>query len=161
MLKTPVWVSGFVLTLLVTLVVMLFGLTLGLIVAEFIIFPLALILAALAAALSAGWVGTLWARDGTRSRLLSVIGLTELVALILAVLVLVGLRSLLLGPVFWIGVVSSVILSLSAMGAMGRFREPAGQEHHDLRLTIGLAVAALVSIPLVIWLADLAGLAGA
>jgi hypothetical protein len=88
-------------------------------------------------------------------------GVDPRLALILAVLVLVGLRSLLLGPVFWIGVVSSVILSLSAMGAMGRFREPAGQEHHDLRLTIGLAVAALVSIPLVIWLADLAGLAGA
>ena len=161
MLKMPVWVVGFILTLLVTLVVMLFGLTLGLIVAEFITFPLALILAALAAALSAGWVGILWARDGTRTQLVPVIGSTVVVALLLAVIVLIGLRGLLFGPVFLIGVVSSLILSLSAMVATGRFRVPTDQKNHDLRLTMILLGVALVSVPVVIWLADLAGLAGA
>jgi hypothetical protein len=157
------WIGTFIITLIVTLVGMLGVLIFGLIVAEVIIFPLALIIAAALAALSAGWAATLLARDGMRTDLWAVLGVTEAVAVIFAVVVLatLALRNLLFGPVFGIGLVSSLILTLSAVIAAGRFRRPITQSQGDIKMTIILLVLAVLSIPLVIWLASLVGLAGA
>ncbi len=67
-------------------------LPLGLIVIEWLIFPLALAVAALLAALSAGWAATFLARDQTQTRLLPVIGVTEVAAVGIALLFLIMVK---------------------------------------------------------------------
>jgi hypothetical protein len=139
-----------------------FVLPLGLIVVEYVIFPLALGVGAILASLAAGWTGNRLAADRSRTLLMRVVWTTELVALVLAVIFLANaaLRLVLLGPVFYPGLFCAIALALTATIATGRFRTrhiPA----NDGRLTLWLLVLAVVSVPVVIFLASLAGLAGA
>lgn len=100
-------------------------LPLGLIVIEWMVFPLALIIAAVLAGLSAGWTGTLLARDQTQTQLLPVIGCTILtgigLAAIFLVLVQVGIANF--GPLLVPIAIFSLILSLSAAVATWRLRQ--------------------------------------
>ncbi|MCL4302269.1 MAG: hypothetical protein KJ077_41660 [Anaerolineae bacterium] len=138
-------------------------LPLGLIVAEWLIFPLALVIAALLAALGAGWTGTFLARDQTRTNLVPVISLTEAVAvgvaLIFLMMVRLGMASF--GPLIFPAVIFSLILTLSASAATWRFRHPKQASGGEVKLTVILLVLAVVSVPGVIFLASLFGLAGA
>ena len=138
-------------------------LPLGLIVVEWLIFPLALGIAALLAAVSGGWAGTFLARDETQTRLLPVIGLTEAaavgVALLFLIMVRLGLASF--GPLIVPAVIFSLILTLSASAATWRFRRPKQDTGSEVKLTVTLLVLAVVSVPGVVFLASLFGLAGA
>lgn len=138
-------------------------LPLGLIVAEWLIFPLALAITALLAALSAGWAGTFLADDQTQTHLLPVIGVTEAVAvgvtLIFLIMVRLGMASF--GPLIVPAVIFSLILTLSASVATWCFRRPKQSIGSEVKLTVTLLVLAVVSVPSVIFLASLFGLAGA
>ena len=137
-------------------------LPLGLIIVEYVIFPLALAVAAVLASLGAGWAGNRLASDHTRTQLLRVVGVTEAVAAVLAVvfLAIAALRLVLLGPVFYLGLFCALVLALTATIATGRFRSRQSASN-DGRLTVWLLVLVVVSVPAVIFLAWLAGLAGA
>lgn len=138
-------------------------LPLGLIVMEWLIFPLALVIAALLAALSAGWAGIYLANDQTQTRLVPVIGVTEVagigVALLFLLLVRLGMASFgpLVGPI----ALFSLVLTLTATMATWRFRAPQQNRGGEVKLTVTLLVLAVVSVPVVVFLASLLGLAGA
>jgi hypothetical protein len=138
-------------------------LPLGLIVAEWLIFPLALVVAALLAALSAGWAGTFLARDQTQTDLLPVISVTEAVAvgiaLIFLLLVRLGVASF--GPLIIPIVIFSLILALSASVATWRFRHSEQSLSSEVKRTVLLLVLVVVSVPGIVFLASLFGLAGA
>jgi hypothetical protein len=138
-------------------------LPLGLIVVEWLIFPLALAVAALLAALSAGWTGTLLAQDQSLTRLLPVIGITEVVGIgvapIFLIMVRLGMASF--GPLIVPAVIFSLILTLSASAATWQFRSPKQGTGSEVKLTVMLLVLAVVSVPGVVFLASLFGLAGA
>ena len=139
-----------------------FVLPLGLIVVEYVIFPLALFVGAVLASRAASWVGNRLAPGTNRARLSRVAGVTLAAAAVLAALLLAGsaLRLVLLGPVFYVGLFSAVVLALAATLAAARFRsaQPASS---DRRLALWLLVLAVLSVPAAIFLAWLAGLAGA
>jgi hypothetical protein len=137
-------------------------LPLGLIASEFVIFPLALGVSAILASVCAAWAGNFLAGDGTSTRLLQVVGVTEVVAAIMAVLVLAGasLRLVLLGPLIYVAVACACALAIGAGLATWRFRG-AERAAGDGRLSLGLLVLAVVSVPAIIFIAWLAGLAGA
>src|SRR5215204_3346122 len=103
-------------------------LPLGLIAHEYLIYPMALGLSALFASIAASWISNLLSSDGTRSRLLRVVGLTEGAAVALGAIVLLVLtfRESLLGPVATIGIVSCLILGVAATVAAGRSRTARG-----------------------------------
>lgn len=138
-------------------------LPLGLIVIEWLIFPLALVIAALLAALSAGWAGTYLASNQMQTRLVPVIGVTEIagigVALLFLLLVRLGLASF--GPLIVPIALFSLVLTLTATIATWRFRGPQQNSGRDAKLTVTLLVLAVVSVPVVVFLASLLGLAGA
>jgi hypothetical protein len=138
-------------------------LPLGLIVAEWIIFPLALAIAALLAALGASWTGTFLTQDQTETRLLPVIEVTEIVgigmALIFLLMVRLGVTGF--GPLIVPAVIFSLILTLSASAATWQFRSPKQGTGSEVKLTVMLLVLAVVSVPSVVFLASLFGLAGA
>jgi hypothetical protein len=138
-------------------------LPLGLIIAEWLIFPLAGVIAALLAALGAGWAGTFLARDQTQTQLLPAIGVTEAVGigmtLIFLLMVRLGVASF--GPLIVPAVIFSLILTLSAGVATWRFRSLKQSTGSEVKLTVALLVLAVVSVPGVVFLASLFGLAGA
>jgi hypothetical protein len=138
-------------------------LPLGLIAAEWIIFPLGLAIAALLAALSAGWAGTLLARDQTQTQFWPVIWVTEAVAIGLALifLLLVRLGTASFGPLIIPILIFSLILALCAGTATWRFRSARQNTRRDVKLTVALLVLAVVSVPVVILIASLFGLTGA
>lgn len=152
--KQLMWIS------LVAVVALLGGLVggilifpLALVTPSFIVLPLTLGFAALLSAIGASWVGTLLAPDGTRSRLLVVVAVSEAaagasaIALIGgALLVLAGARwaeSFLGPPIVLLGLIVLVV-ALGASWATWRFRGPGAHLGRDA--TITLAVAAVVLI---------------
>jgi hypothetical protein len=93
---------------------------------------------------------------------LRVVGVTEGVAAIIAVLVLSGasLRLVLLGPLIYVAIACACALAIAAGAATWRFRS-AGMAARDGRLTLGLLALAIVSVPATVFIAWLAGLTGA
>jgi hypothetical protein len=137
-------------------------LPLGLIVVEWLIFPLALAVAGLLAALSAGWAGTFLARDQTQTRLLPVIGITEIVAIAVALIfiAMVRLGAANFGPLIIPAMIFSLILTLTAGAATWRLRDPKQAPGSQVKLTVTLLLLAVISVPGVVFLASLLGLAG-
>jgi hypothetical protein len=92
-----------------------------------------------------------------------VIGVTEVVgigmALIFLIMVRLGLASF--GPLIVPAVIFSLILALSASVATWRFRRSKQSLSSEVKLTVMLLVLAVVSVPSVVFLASLFGLAGA
>jgi hypothetical protein len=138
-----------------------FVLPLGLVASEYVIFPLALFVAGIFAALGASWAGNFLAGDGSCTRLLHVVGITEAGAALLALLFLAvaDVREALLGPVFYPGLFCALALAVVAAIATVRFRRR--KRNKDRLITVMLVVLAVVSVPVAIFLAWLAGLAGA
>jgi hypothetical protein len=138
-------------------------LPLGLIVIEWLILPLALVIAGLLAALSAGWAGIFLARDQSQTRLWPVIGLTEAMAVGVALcflsLVRWGVADF--GPLIVPAIIFSLVLTLTATLATWRFRRSKQSLSSEIKLTVTLLALAVVSVPAVIFLASLFGLAGA
>jgi len=137
-------------------------LPLGLIVSEYVVFPLALGVTAVLASLGAGWAGNFLAGDGTRTQLTQVVGITLLTAAALAALFLInaGLRLVILGPVFYLGLTCALVLALAAALATWRMRSTQRGTRDGL-LTLGLLAVVVASVPVVVFIAWLAGLAGA
>ncbi len=113
---------------------------------------------ALFAAIAAGWVGTLAASDRTRSRLLAVVGTSEVAATVMAVggfLVLRSavIRSSVLLPVLAIlfFVLGMAVVALAGGWAALRFRSLRRNLALDILATIGLLVLmALVHVQTII-----------
>jgi hypothetical protein len=156
------WLGTALAALLGAAVGVFFVLPLGLIVVEYVIFPLALFVGAVLASLAAGWAGNRLAPDATRTQLLRVFGVTLAAAVVLAVLLLANsaLRLVLLGPAFYVGLISAAVLALAATVAAARFRS-AQSASNDVRLTLWLLALAVLSVPAAIFFAWLAGLTGA
>jgi len=100
---------------------------------------------ALFSALAAGWFGTLFASDGTRSRLLLVVGTSETAAAILAVGGFLVLRSavLLSSAIMFVLSVLFLALGMLAIALVGswaalRFRSPRRGLASDILATLGL-----------------------
>jgi hypothetical protein len=156
------WLGILVAALVISITSLFLLLPLGLIVVEFINFPLALGVTALLAAIVASWAGNFLARDQTRTNILRVVGVTEIVAAVITLVFLIGsIRDALLGPLIYIGLISALVLALSATAATSFFRITAQDSKGEIRLTLGLLALAIISIPLVIGLASLFGLTGA
>ena len=110
----------------------------GLVTPFFIVWPITVGSAALVSALGAGWVGTLFAPDATRSRLLGVVGSSEIAAGVLAgafLLVPLPPGFLLLGTV--------VIIALAASWSTWRFRGPGERAGREVAAVLILATAVL------------------
>lgn len=151
---TTALMSGFVSTI--------FILPLGLAVPGLIIFPLTLGVVALLSAIGAGWTGNLFAPDQTYSRLLPIVGMTEIVAVGLAVIL--G-AILMLGG--WLGSLmitfglSAIIIALSATVATCRFRSTERALARDGLMTGSIIVMTTLVFGSAIFLASLFGLVGA
>lgn len=160
-MRLPSVLGIFAGSLICSVVGTFFVLPLGLVTSEYVIFPLALFVAGIFAALGAAWAGNFLAGDGTRTRLLHVVGSTEAGAAVLALLFLAvaGVREALLGPVFYPGLFSAIALAVVAAIATVRFRRR--KRNKDRLVTALLVALAVVSVPMAIFLAWLAGLAGA
>jgi hypothetical protein len=93
---------------------------------------------------------------------LRVVGVTEGVAAIIAVIVLAGasLRLVLLGPLIYVAVACACALAIAAGAATWRYRS-AGRAAGDGLLTLGLLAFAMASVPATVFVAWLVGLTGA
>jgi len=162
-MKLSFWIGTFLAAWAGSVIGLVLILPLGLIAAEWVIFPMSLSIAALLAGLSAGWVGTWLAKDQTHTRLLPVIGATEIMAFSIAVIFLssAALRTTFLGPWIVIGGVCSLLLALTASGAAWRLRGPIQNAGNEFRLTLVLLGLALLLVPIIIGSAALLGLTGA
>jgi hypothetical protein len=113
---------------------------------------------ALFAALAAGWVGTLIASDRTHSRLLIVVGISEVVATVLAVGGFLMLRRALLSsalfpvlPVLFLGL-GMVTIVLAGSWAALCFRSPRRGLAPDILATLGLlGLMAVVHVKTIIF----------
>ena len=162
MRKLPYWGGTLLVALVGSLPAIFFVLVLGLIASEYVIFPLALFVTALVSSVAASWAGTWLSPDGSRTDLPRVVLATLAVGGIGALLVLanLALRLVLLGPIFYLALVCGVLLAVAASLATWRFRTTKAPAREGL-LTLGLLVLAVVSVPLVIFVAWLFGQAGA
>ena len=157
--RTGTFLAGFV----ASVVGLFFVLPFGLIASEYVIFPLAMAVAGLLAAIAAGWTGNLMAGDGTRTHLYHTAAAVEVAAAAIATVVLIAaaVTGSLFGPWFYIALFCSVLRAIAAAAAVWRFRVPpnmAGREWARTGLLLAIAIAA---VPVVIFLAWLAGLTGA
>jgi hypothetical protein len=161
-LSFPQALGAFLAALFAGALGMFLVLPLGLIVSEFVIFPLALVVGAVLAALGAGWASNRLSANGTRTQLLQVVGATEVVAAVIAVVLLASseFRQALLGPVLSIGLFCALALALAATLATWRLRS-LEKGSRDGLLTLGLLALAVLIVPGVIFVAWLAGLTGA
>lgn len=119
-------------------------LTMGLVVPMHVVGPLALVMGALSAALGAVWVANLFVGD--RSRLLLVVGVAEVSAVSLAILMqasfflpVPGLGSLFVGPLIYVAGVCVAVVAVNASVAAARLRGTRG------RLGLDGAAAILLS----------------
>lgn len=138
-------------------------LPLGLVLPGFVVMPLALFEGALLATVGAGLAGAWLLRDDGRPALLAVVATTLTVAAVIALTVfgIPALAALVEGPLAGPGVASSLILGCSAAAAAWRFRGVVN-DHIRERYLIGAAlVVSVLSIPMVVGVAALFGLAGA
>lgn len=111
----------------------------GLVTPFFIVWPITIGSAALVSALGAGWVGTFVATDGTRSRLLAVVGISEVAAGVLAVAFL----SVPLPPGFLLlGAVATI--AAAASWSTWRLRGPGERIDRGVAALLVLATAVLV-----------------
>ena len=133
---------------------------------ESLSYPLAFATVALLAALSAGWLGTLLSPDRARSRLLAIVGVTELVAAVaLVVAVLLRLSPLARTALFNRNIstllFAVIVVSASASTATWRLRTTAGSAGGDAWLTLGLLALAVLVLVGTVTVAALLGVAGA
>lgn len=117
---------------------------------------------ALFAAITAGWVGTLVAADGTRSRLLLVVAVSEAVAAIVAATGFLGLSSQVIGSsallplllILYFGLGMTVVALAGGWAALG-FRGNRQRLVPDLLATLGLLALMVLVLVRTIVLAPL------
>ena len=151
----------FIITLVVSVVASMPVFVMGLIVEEVISHPLTLLVMGILAGLTASWMSNRLSRDSTYSRILHIVGATQVIAVLLILLRFVfpfyimptGNKSLL---ATW-----GVILSLSACFAARRFRSSELNRKRDIIMTLILLVGMPVVVVATIAIASLFGLTGA
>ena len=115
-----------------------------------ILFPLVLITPNIYAAIVGSWAGTLLADDHTRTRLLSVVGITLATAVAIALIasLIASLSSELLMSQAWLfglaALLVVLLVPLSTGWATWRFREPRDRMGREAVLALALAVVVYV-----------------
>lgn len=164
MSKVPwsTWIMVWLPAQLVSLVTCIFLFSLGLILIEFLVYPLALGIAALLVGLTAVWMSNRLIHDNLRTPVNAVVGRCELAAIILSLLLIVTRVASrpIARPIVAISVVSFILAIVATAAAILLRRVPEGDPHLRRRVILWL-ILAFVSIPLVIYIASLFGLAGA
>jgi ABC-2 type transport system permease protein len=161
-MKLGVLAGVFVAALLAALAGLLLLLPLGLVVHELVLYPLAFVVTALLAALAAAWTGAL-ARDGTRTRLLPVVGTTIASGIMLAAILVAGFEPIMeiFGRVIVLAVAVAIFLAADATAATALLRKPQSDARGDTQITFALLGIAILAVPVAIFLASLVGLTGA
>ena len=137
----------------------------GLVVVAYVMLPLMFGIAALFAALGASWAGILISPEGTGSRILPVVGVSEATAGVVVVpfsIPAVGesMSRYLGSPALALGA-GMVLIGLGASWAAWRFRRPGRRIGKDALMTLGLVgVAGLIFVG-TIYVASLFGMVGA
>jgi hypothetical protein len=164
MKKTPVYIWLFVLflTLLVSVFANTLLFSLGLIVIEFLVYPLALGITALLTGLTAVWLSNKLIHDGLQSPVEVVVRWCEGTAVLLSLLLIIGNKSgWLPNPPILVSSGSATILALVATYSAGRLRKEISADRTSVRRIVAWLICAFLTIPLVIFMASLLGLAGA
>jgi hypothetical protein len=133
----------------------------GLVVVEFVIFPLTFAVGALFAAIGAGWLGNLVAPGG--SRFLPIVAVSEIMAAVVAVVLLVLMATTPLGtlpaPLFIVAL-GMILIALGASWAAWHFRSPERHMGIDAAITLGLVGLAALLFVATLFVAGLLGLTG-
>ncbi|MGI8866524.1 MAG: hypothetical protein ACR2G1_07320 [Rubrobacteraceae bacterium] len=144
---SAIWLAAS-LVCLATLVVVA---SLGLAVPVEIVLPLALMFGAMMSALAASWSANAWIYDGSRSRLLVIVGWTEAAAvpLTIAFTAMAFFGAPNVGLIF-ILLSFTVTVSLCATVAALRLRSAVGNLQRDATISLMLFAAGIVTILLVL-----------
>ncbi|MBK7896521.1 MAG: hypothetical protein IPJ90_16925 [Anaerolineaceae bacterium] len=164
MKKTPVyiWLVVLFLTLLVSVFANTLLFTLGLILIEFLVYPLALGITALLTGLTAVWLSNKLIHDGLQSPVEVVVKWCEGTAVLLSLLLIMGNQSgWLPNPPILVSGSSATILALVATYSAGHLRKAISADRTPVRRIVAWLIYAFLTIPLVIFMASLLGLAGA
>ncbi len=141
--------------------------SLVLVVSPVVTMPLMMGVAGMFAALAAAWAGNLLAPNRSGSRLLPIVGISEITAALLAVAIL-SLAMVLeqAGPsapdlLLPLLVVSLLVLAAGASLATWRLRYPGRHLRRDALATLGLLALTVVVVAVAVYLAFVLGLVGA
>ena len=137
----------------------------GLVVVAYVMLPLMFGIAALFAALGASWVGILVSPDGSSSRILPVVCVSEVTAGVMVILFLIPAveESMFryLGSPAMVLVAITVLMGLGASWAAWRFRSPGRRIRKDALMTLGLMGLAGLVLAGTIYVASHFGMVGA
>jgi len=132
----------------------------SLVVQEVISYPLTILVMGLLAALTASWMSNLLSGDSTHSRILRIVGATEIVAILLVLLR--GVFYIIqLGPNILLLATWGIVLSLSAYLAAWRFRSSEYSRRRDIIMSLVLLALAPTVVVVTIAIASRFGLTGA
>ena len=154
------WLAVFIVTLVVCMAGSAPVFATSLFVPEVISYPLTLLVMGLLAALTSSWMSNFLGSDSTPSRILRIVGTTEIVAILLVFLrgafyiVQVGPNILLLAT--W-----GIVLSLSAYLAAWHFRSSEYSRRRDIIMSLVLLALAPTVVFVTIAIASHFGLTGA
>lgn len=150
------------LTLIVSLVSSAFLFVLGLILIEFLLYPMALCISALFTGLTAAWLNNWLIADGRHTAPRPVVIACEVVAVVLAaLLIILSAAGSLNFPTIFLSSSAALLLAATAFVAARRYRTMQPAEPHEGWQAVIWIILALVAVPLIIFIADLFGWAGA
>ena len=156
------WLLVWLPTQIASLAATIFLFTLGLILVEFLLYPLALGISALICGLTAVWASNRILKDGLQASMEAVVTRCELAAAILSLILIAASAAgfTAVPPILSAGATAFVIALVSVYSAMRLRRAPLPGTNSPRRAIVWLAIA-LISIPVVIFIASQFGWAGA
>jgi hypothetical protein len=150
------------LALIVSVVSSLFLFAFGLILIEFPLYPLALTIMALLAALTAVWSSNWLVHDGQHTAPRPVVMTCEVVAIVLAVLLIIlAVMNIAGGPAIYVSLPTALLLAITAVFSARNNRTTQTAEPNEGRQALIWLAIAVVAVPLTIFIASLFGWAGA
>ena len=160
-LSKPIrWLAVFIVTLVVCMAGSAPVFATSLFVQEVISYPLTLLVMGLLAALTSSWMSNLLSGESTDSRILLIVGATEIVAILLVLLR--GLFCIVqLGPNILLLATWGIVLSLSAYLAAWHFRSSEYNRRRDIVMSLVLLALAPTVVVVPIAIASRFGLTGA
>jgi hypothetical protein len=156
------WLLVWLPTQIVSLAATIFLFTLGLILIEFLLYPLALGISALLSGLTAAWASNRLVKDGLQTSMEAVVPRCELAAVILSLILIAASATgfTAIPPILTASAAAFVMALVAVYSAMRLRRPPLPGTNSQRRALVWLAIA-LISIPVVIFIASLFGWAGA
>ncbi|MFC2004475.1 hypothetical protein ACFLUK_02920 [Chloroflexota bacterium] len=153
------WLAVFIVTLVVCMAGSAPVFATSLFVQEVISYPLTLLVMGVLAALTSSWMSNLLSGDLTHSRILRIVGATELVAILLVLLR--GIFYIVqLGPNILLLATWGIVLSLSAYLATRHFRSSVYTRKRDIIMSLVLLALAPTVVVVTIAIASRFGLTG-